>query len=359
MRGWLRFVIFALCLPLVPAATPELGQLGGAKFRIDRPDRWNGVLILYCHGYSGEPGAFTSGSLHHFDPFFEAGYAIAQSGYSQGGWAVEQAVAETEAIRRYFIAKYGKPKETYVMGHSMGGFLTMELLETQPASYDGGLAFCGPLAPASLFFQKILFDLLVLTSYQFPGILPKLDQIPSGFQANSIAKPLSLAMQANPQKLRQLKAWGQFKTDTDVHETVVFFLGILQELEGRAQGLPFDNRSTVYTGFDDDNALNDGVARYALNPAAHAYLVKNYSPTGHLRRPLLAVHTTYDPVVPAWIPSEYARLLADLGHSNLFVQRYVKRDGHCMITSSEMIHAFEDLRTWKRSGQPPAAGSQK
>ena len=70
---------------------------------------------------------------------------------------------DTEALRRYFSHKYGAPKETYATGHSMGGFLTMALMETFPNVYDGGLALCGPLGAASWFMSlKAMSDFSVL-----------------------------------------------------------------------------------------------------------------------------------------------------------------------------------------------------
>ena len=79
----------------------ELGEINHAKFRIDVPDNWNHGLVVYCHGYSAEPGAFTNKELPKaLAVFVKAGYALVQSGYSQGGWAVEQAIPETEALRQ-------------------------------------------------------------------------------------------------------------------------------------------------------------------------------------------------------------------------------------------------------------------
>jgi pimeloyl-ACP methyl ester carboxylesterase len=74
---------------------------------------------------------------------------VAQSGYSVAGFALEQAIPETEALREYTIAKYGKPKETYVLGHSMGGELTMMSMEMYPNRYDGALPLCGLLEPTT------------------------------------------------------------------------------------------------------------------------------------------------------------------------------------------------------------------
>src|SRR5215472_19057435 len=131
-------ILLALLLLAAPAwceAKKELGDLNGAKFRIDVPEKWNGGLVLYCHGYSPVPGSFDNPRPNPmfeaiFQVFLKEGYAVAQSGYSAGGWAIQEAMQDTEALRRYFSKKYGAPKETFITGHSMGGFLTMILLET-------------------------------------------------------------------------------------------------------------------------------------------------------------------------------------------------------------------------------------
>src|ERR1700680_1959097 len=36
----------------------ETGEINGARFRIDMPEKWNGGLVMYCHGYAAVPGRF-------------------------------------------------------------------------------------------------------------------------------------------------------------------------------------------------------------------------------------------------------------------------------------------------------------
>jgi hypothetical protein len=36
----------------------EIGEINGARFRIDVPEKWNGGLVVYCHGYSDSPGNY-------------------------------------------------------------------------------------------------------------------------------------------------------------------------------------------------------------------------------------------------------------------------------------------------------------
>jgi hypothetical protein len=71
---------------------------------------------------------------------------------------------------------------------------------------------------------------------------------------------------------------------------------------------------------------------------------------------MLAVHTSYDPLVPVSIPNMYESLTEQAATSNYFVQQYVKHDGHCTILPGEISKAFAELREWKSSGVRPKGG---
>src|ERR1700736_2971690 len=92
-------------------AKTEFGSLLDAQFRIDVPDSWNHGLVVYYHGYRTENHGRIFDKNDPLDPtlavFTKAGYAVIQSGYSRGGMALEQAIPETEALRKYFIQHYG------------------------------------------------------------------------------------------------------------------------------------------------------------------------------------------------------------------------------------------------------------
>ena len=340
------------------AASTETGEINGAAFKIEIPENWNHGLVIYCHGYD-EKAALEEGAdvRAYYGIFLKEGYAVARSGYSAGGWAVEQAVTDTEALRKYFSKKYGAPKETYVTGHSMGGFLTMELIEKFPQAYDAGLALCGPLGAASWFMERKPFDDRVVFDYFFPGLLPSPAKVPQDYQQSmELGKKIYLALETQKPQAENLRRYLGFHTNRDVAGWMVFATYILKDLEQRSGGNPFDNRNTIYVNADDDNALNDGVGRYPADPGAPDYLRKFYTPTGDLRRPLLAIHTTYDPIVPAWVPDSYGLLVRQTGHADHFVQQYVKRDGHCAISPEESARGFSQLRAWKAGGPPPPSG---
>ncbi len=357
----LAFLIASAALFAAPRT--EIGAINGAAFRIDVPDNWNGGLVVYCHGYNAQPVKFGEGKLNPvLQVFADQGFAVVQSGYAAGGWAVEQAITDTESLRRYFIDKYGKPKETYITGHSMGGFLTMLLMETHPTEYDAGLPLCGPLAATDSFMARGAFDSYVLFNYYFPGVLPEPTKIPKDFVSGTgdrelIAK-IQKALDSDETRAASLRKFhdSNLKSNRDLAGTTAFITYLIKELNERAGGNPFDNRYVIYNGTLDDNKTNSEIARYAADPKAQAYLRSFYTPTGRITNPMLAVHTSYDPLVPVWIPNTYSSTVDQAGAANLYVQQFVKHDGHCAILPDETAHAFSELREWKSRGVRPQAG---
>jgi len=341
-------------------AKTEFGKLQGAEFRIDVPDHWNHGLVVYYHGYRSEDhgAAFDQTKPLHdvLEVFTKAGYALIQSGYSRGGWALEQAIPETEALRRYFIEHYGSPSETYLAGHSMGGMLTVMSVEQSPEKYVAGLDLCGATIDAPTLLGRA-FDARVIFDYYFPGVLPDPAKVPGDFKVTEeLDKKVSDLLDTKPQAAATLVRWTGLHDNKDLTGTLLFGTWVLKDIEQRAGGNPFDNRNTIYTGTFDDNALNDGVKRYAADPGALAYLQRYYTPSGHLTRPVLAIHTTYDQLVPPSVPGNYAQLARTAGAGNLFVVQYVEHDGHCKITAEEVERGFAELRQWKEKGTVPTAG---
>lgn len=352
------FLLLATVLPL--GAATEIGTLSNSAFRIDVPDNYKGELIVYCHGYASRPGTFQEGPLRADLAWYVSnGYALIQSGYSTGGWAVEQALKETEELRRHFIGKHGKPKRTIVTGHSMGGLLTVALVEKHPDQYDAGLALCGALEPSLAFAGKRQFDAVALFDYYFPGIIGSAARpAPEGGLGPAAAAKLTQAIQADPAKAEALRAWLGLKKVSEIPGLVGFMVAIQMELVQRTGGNPHDNRDTVYEGGPDEGAVNRGVKRYGADLKAAAYLREYFTTTGRLQRPVLALHTTYDPVVPAWTANGYRDLVRIAGQESRFVQRWVVRDGHCTMTPQEIRGSFLDLVKWLDAGARPEPGEQ-
>ena len=167
------FVSLAPLYAQAPANRAETGAINGASFYIEVPAQWNKGLVMYTHGYTiagSRPPAPDSGRMKAFrDVFLSRGFAFAASDYSVQGWAVKEAIEDTEALRRYFVSTYGAPSETYITGHSMGGHITMAIVERYPEVYQGAMPMCGPLGAAVDFLNTGVFDMLVTFEALFPG----------------------------------------------------------------------------------------------------------------------------------------------------------------------------------------------
>jgi hypothetical protein len=352
--------------------TIEVGTLDDTPYRIDIPTNWNHSLVVYFHGYTEAPTSFSAASplINHVQPIFDRGYAVIQSAYSTSGWALAEAYPETEELRLYFLKHYAQPAtgkaaksmETFVVGGSMGGALVTAELELNPKPFAGGLDLCGSVGPTDLNFQR-RFAWRAAFDFYFPGILPPLVPTPVNFEeSRALRNKVEAALKANPPAATAMRNMTGLHTDREVADDMIYFTFNIADMQHRAGGNPFDNRNFVYTGSNPtstaaDNALNDGVRRYAADPRAREYLLHHYTPTGRLARPMLALHTTYDPRVPPWTLAIYAEQVAEAGFENNLVQQFVKRDGHCTFSQDEIGRAFDELTLWTRTGRRPAPGS--
>jgi len=163
-------------------------------------------------------------------------------------------------------------------------------------------------------------------------------------------------LDSQPEKAAAMLHYSGSHSTKDLAGTLVFVTYMFLDLEKRAGGNPFDNRDQIYDAPDNYNALNDGVKRYQADPRAEEYVRTWYTPTGKLSRPMLAIHTSYDQLVPVRIPDMYQGLVEQSGSQALFVQQYVKHDGHCNIQPNEIADGFTELRAWKEKGVRPHSG---
>ncbi len=346
-----------------PYGTTEVGVINGVQYRIDVPENWNHSLVVFYHGYAEHGVTFhTAEKLNpQIFPILERHYAILQSAFSQGGWALPQAYPETETLRHYFDHTYGHPAEAYVAGFSMGGALTMVTLELNPRPYLGGLDMCGAIGPTfesfdRRFAQRAAFD------FYFPNLLGPLVPVPAGYDNNAATREkIAAALRANPQAATELRSLLGLHSDANLASDMGYFTFVIGDMQRRANGNPFDNRNTIYAGTNpsgttEDYALNDGVRRYAAEPRAREYLYNHYTPSGRLTRPMLAVHTVYDPTIPASALALYDHMVQGAGYGENFVQQYVRREGHCNISGEEVGRAFDELVRWTHKGPRPIPG---
>lgn len=349
-----------------PAGFTEVGFIDGAAYRIDVPTHWNQSLVVFYHGYALKPITFhiAESLTDQEQPFYERHYAVIQSAYSQTGWALQQAYPETEALRRYFIRKYGSPRETFVAGGSMGGQLVAITLELNPKPYLGGLDLCGSVGPTSQSFGR-RFAMRAAFDYYFPNVMPPLTPVPASYEDTIADRDKVLtALRSNPASAALMRNLTGLHTNLDVAHDIAYWTFVVADMQRRGRGNPFDNRNFVYsgtnpTGSASDLELNLGVRRYTAMPQARAYLMRHYTPNGHLGRPMLALHTIYDPVVQIAQLASYDREVQTAGAEDNFVQQIVDREGHCNFTQTEIGDVFDELVRWTHGGSRPVPGVLK
>jgi pimeloyl-ACP methyl ester carboxylesterase len=349
-----------------PAGTTEVGLLDGAAYRIDIPQHWNHALVVFYHGYALQPVSFHLASrlVGQQEPFFERNYAVIQSAYSKTGWALQQAYPETEALRRYFVKKYGQPNETYVAGGSMGGQLVAVTLEINPKPYLGGLDLCGSVGPTFVNFNH-RFAMRAAFDVYFPGVMPPLVPVPATFEDTTADRDKVLeALRANPAAATLMRNLTGLHTDGNLAHDIAYWTFVVKDLQQRADGNPFDNRNFVYAGTSPNSAgedfeLNAKVKRYAALPQARAYMMRHYTPSGRLGRPMLALHTIYDPIVPLSQLELYEDEVQAAGAEQNLVQQVVDREGHCDFTEDEIGDAFDEMVRWAKGGPRPTPGTVK
>ena len=336
------------------------GEIDGAKYAIKLPQRWNGTLLLYCHGYR-----FAAPAPPNFDPvdtdaqvsstdndgsgsdplsasLLAAGYALAGSSYKSNGWAAADGVKAGVDLHDKFVKLVGTPKRTYVWGDSLGGLVTKLLAETHPDWVDGAAPMCAVLAGPNYNFDAALDVAFAVKTLIDPEL--KLVGYTSPEDASSNWQHAAAAVQkaaadtagggtAKAMFIASLVDAPTATTTYDGHDLVsqvkarveslltalAFGTSGRYELEQRIGGNPSDNSSADYAGRIDTaeaslistvggkvDELQKQVAdapRVTADPTARAAFEKLGDPTGKLTVPTVTMHTEQDPLVLVQQPS--------------------------------------------------------
>jgi len=379
----------------------------GSTWKIEVPHGWNGTLLLYSHGYvpptspTGQPA--TNPPADDFqdrqtaDYLLAHGYALAGSSYPNVGWAVKEAVPDQVALLGEFRHDFGRPSRTIAWGHSMGGMITADLVQTFPHLFDGALPMCGILGGGvGLWNQNLDLETAFKTLMQEdpnpavsgPASALQLANVQDA-NANTGAAEAALAgAQATPEgrarlslasALFNLPTWfdpgapepgpndyaaqeqNQFQA---LQVQVAFVFGFRAELEHRAGGNPTWNTGVDYrrlfrrssdraeaqalyaaAGLDlraDLRAINQA-PRVTADRGALRYLVQNVVFNGQIHVPVLTMHTTSDWLVPVPHEQSYGQAVRNAGNAQLLRQLFVHRAGHCEFSDAEMLTALNAL----------------
>jgi pimeloyl-ACP methyl ester carboxylesterase len=374
-RLFSMIVAFATVLGLAgPARAQEVvdGSTGpGSVYRLIRPTNWNGILLLYAHGYVSKdlPVAIPPDALLVASLVVPRGFAVAISSFSENGWVVDDGTQRTHQLLGLFTSKFGNPARVYVAGASMGGLIAIRLAETWPGQFAGLLPACAVAGGLTRQYDYVL-NVRVLFDLFYPGVLPGTAiDVPAGLDAvQDIITPAIAAMTVNPAGAAAIAAIAQtpvpFASGAELLQSIATALvgaASYPEIVGLTHGQAyFDNTATQYTGALSAAALafiNGNVQRFPGSPAGQKSLEHSYTPTGDLQIPALTLSTFRDPVIPGFHRSVYGQAVAATGNADLLVQRSVAGTasgyGHCTFTPQELTQAFLDLVLWGEFGVKP------
>jgi pimeloyl-ACP methyl ester carboxylesterase len=352
-----------------PSFTTITGEFGpGAVYEIVMPAPWNGELVVFAQGIGDPADPVTLPSLGALrETLTGQGFAVASTSRSVNGYgAVKDGMQRTHQLRGIFVAMIGMPTRVYLLGRSLGGLISVMLAERFPGQYDGVLSGCGLLAGGAAELTYV-GDARVLFDYFFPGVIPGsgftvppgVDFSPGSPTYNAVLAALSQGLlspgQPTLQFARTAKLPGANAGEIVAAGMNVVGFTVIQgnDLLNLTNGhMPYDNSETWYSGSNDDDALNAGVAVYVPDPSATNYMEHYYTPSGELRIPVLTLHKTRDPLVPIFHEDRYAKTVQSAGASAYLLQRTVDGFGHCGFPAAEAA-AFSALVQWVHTGVRP------
>ena len=371
----------------------------GANYVMDFPVNWNGILLLYSHGYTA-PGsqlvAYDAGDGSTATFLLQNGYALAGSSYSTTGWAVHEALPDQVATLDVFVSMFGAPKTTIAWGHSMGGIITAGLVQQYPDRFAAGMPMCGVVAGGIGFFNEMLdaafaFNTLVAgNSLQLVNLSDPLTDYNNaeGWLGEAQGSAQGQARIALTAAMVDVPGWWDpgspppAPTDYATQEVNQFYwlaydvfpfaFYYRAELEGRAGGNPSWNAGVNYSKQlqrSVDNTQVQALYKAAglsltadLNTLARApritqdtnaenYLIQNIIFDGQIPGPMLALHTEGDGLVPVEDEQAYLATVSEAGNKSLVKDIFVHRAGHCTFTPAETVAAVEALFTRLNTGK--------
>jgi pimeloyl-ACP methyl ester carboxylesterase len=281
-----------------------------AKFQLALPDNWNGKLVVFSRGFSGTEltgGAFKTTAL-------QKGYAFAAS---DEGWnrvtiagrpqdsyyESRQRIRElTLYAKQVLLTHYGKAAtRTLMMGGSNGGHHTKWMIESYPDLYDGGIAGYGFNSQVSQWGSIAT----VLRNYDV--IAPRIGEIAGGQTSALTAEQLQALKNIYdiPVALKNGFRFnvGRWKgSEAQWKSQYNALLGYLRDSMPR-----FDETFNPNGGplTDDELKLWDPTK----SPKHVQKELYKLDLTGNLKRPVIILHGTADPIVSPGEAEGYAALV--------------------------------------------------
>jgi pimeloyl-ACP methyl ester carboxylesterase len=370
----------------VPLPADLQGELDGVPYRILVPENWNGTLLVYAHGYGeGRTPPLLTPSDADLQTLYDKGFALAASRFggtvpvpplADAGWTIKEGMQNTVALTAAFRGMVGHPLRTIVWGRSMGGLMTLGLIEKFPGLYDGAFALCPPAAGTSRRFDQGLDIALAYavafgwnTQWGTPG---------------DIRDDLNFVKDVSPhiqlQMIPSKKGLWEFirlvnKIPNDSYygplnfrvNTLFFAIAVRAEIESRAGGAIAENIGRVYTltgqekaylaglGVNADTLLAQMNAQtiFRSDRNARNYVEHYFDPSGRITRPVLTLHTKGDALATPNHESAYRDTVEQQGNDDLLLQQFTNGIAHCTFTPEQEIAGVDAMMDWLDTGIRP------
>jgi pimeloyl-ACP methyl ester carboxylesterase len=343
-----------------------------AGYRIEVPKVWNRQLVMFAHGYHGDGPELTVDDPPIRDYLVRNGFAWAASSYRRNGYAVEEGIEGTQALRALFAKRFGEPSRTYLMGASMGGHIAAAGIERYPNTYDGAMPVCGVLGDVELFDfyldHAVIAAALAGVEMTYPPPPNYLAETVPAIQA-ALGYGPGRALTSRGQQLaaatkfltggerplfdQAFAFWSGPNTDSD---GIPFLLGLLGGPPNPSIEAIVGNTHTRYqldaspSQSEAEAELNAEVLRVTPRPGAKLPFPRV---TGHLPVKVLSMHTVGDLYVPFSMEQIYAHEAAARGVTDRLVIRAIRDVGHCTFVPEELEAGFADLVAWVHGSPRP------
>jgi pimeloyl-ACP methyl ester carboxylesterase len=378
-------VMMTLLVPLsagqiatfVPLPADLQGELNGVPYRIRVPQNWNGTLLVYAHGYgdSVKPPLLAPLAAD-VETLLARGFALAASRFAGSGWNCKEGMQNTVALTAAFRGMVGRPQRTIMWGKSMGGLMTLGLIEKFPGHYDGAVALCPPAAGTPRRFDQAL-DVALAYSVAF-------EWKPEWGTEGDIRDDLNFVTEVMPyiqpvDTPEQFARWefirlvnrapgDSYYMGTNRLMTLYFAIGVRAELEGRAGGPIAENIGREYTLTSDEISYLGGLGldakvllaemnamtTFMSDPNARNYVEHYVNPSGRITRPVLTLHTKGDALATPNHESAYRATVEQHGNGDLLMQQFTKGLAHCTFTSAQDIAGIDAMMYWLDTGNRPS-----
>lgn len=382
------------------------GVLNGAGYRIEVPENWNGMLVMFAHGHHGSESKLTVTNPDMRDYLIDKNYAWAASSYSANAYDVRMGVEDTNALALAFneiAADNGRvleePTKYYITGISMGGHIAAAAVEYETyqnannfVPYAASAPLCGAVADSSLFdFFAAQSLALAHTAGADPVDFPldhdtmsshralaietlfnnfdsrheTVDLTENGWRYYNILENLS----GGPRPLfrESFMYMGDLTFIPHFFGNTDFIMWDNGTLEGVWSGQGVDTQDITYrfeTKIGDplsiaetrfNNTIGLAIADADVNEFRDDGLRPVPKVNGDLYDdiPVLSVHTIGDMLVPLSMQQIYAERISQNGWGSNLVQRVIRAPGHCDFTPQERAETMEALFMWEQYGIKP------